>query len=244
MALPNKEHTPPGIWLKEEASSLLEKIIDALNAAYTMPFKCIWLEEELGLNYLEMLKEMESLLLLIWRRLKKGNISEIEHVVLVWYGSQKRSSNNILHRYYRLHEQLAEWGSSTYAISFGLSGTWKDYLLFVMTLEPNYLTKECFTKEASSSPELEKFAVDYLHKIQMLHRASPHEICMDFFTYLSPFTQESVFLPVLTTKDVLKTKSETFGSFKSQLMQSQEWKKLSNFYLKLLVELAGKKTES
>ena len=68
MALPNKEHRPPEIWLKEEASSQLEKIMDALNAAYTMPFECVWLEEELGQNYLEMLKEMESLLL-IWGQL-------------------------------------------------------------------------------------------------------------------------------------------------------------------------------
>ena len=88
MALTNKEHTPPEIWLKEEASSLLEKIIDALNAAYTMPLECIWLEEELVQNYLEILKEMESLLLLIWGQLKEGNISKIEHKVLVWYGRQ------------------------------------------------------------------------------------------------------------------------------------------------------------
>ena len=57
MALTNKEHTPPEIWLKEEASSLLEKIIDALNAAYTIPLECLWLEEELVKNYLEILKK-------------------------------------------------------------------------------------------------------------------------------------------------------------------------------------------
>ena len=109
MALTNKEHTPPEIWLKEEASSLLKKIIHALNAAYTMPLECIWLEEELVQNYLEILKEMESLLLLIWGQLKEGNISKIEHAVLVWYGRQQRTSKNILWRYYRLHEQLVEW---------------------------------------------------------------------------------------------------------------------------------------
>ena len=112
MALTNKEHTPPEIWLKEEASSLLEKINYALNAAYTMPLECIWLEEELVQNYLEILKEMESLLLQIWGQLKEGNISKIEHKVLVWYGRQQRSSKNILQRFYRLHEQLTEWESS------------------------------------------------------------------------------------------------------------------------------------
>ena len=244
MALPNKKHRPPEIWLKEEASSQLEKIIDALNAAYTMPFECIWLEEELGQNYLEILKEMESLLLLIWGQSKEGNITKIEHAVLVWHGRQQRSSKNILRRYYRLHEQLAEWGSSPEAKSFGLLGTWKDYLFFVMTLEPNFLKKVSSTKESSSSAELEKFAIHYLQKIQMLHRASPHALCADFFTWLSPFTQESVFLPVLATKDVLETKSATFESFRSQLLQSQEWGKLSGLYLKLLVELAGKKAKS
>ncbi len=240
MALPNKDRTPPEIWLKEEASSLLEKIIYALNAAYTMPFECIWLEEKLGQNYLEILKEMESLLLLIWGQLEEGNISKIDHTVQVWYGRQQRSSKNILRRYYRLHEQLAEWESSPDAKSFGLSGTWIDYLLFVMTLEPNFLTKGSFTKEASSE-DLEKFAAHYLQKIQVLHRASPHALCIDFFTCLSPFTQESVFLPVTATNNVLETKLETFGSFRSQLLKSQEWEKLSCLYLKLLVELAEKK---
>jgi len=242
MALTNKEHTPPEIWLKEEASSLLEKLIDALNAAYTMPVECIWLEEELVQNYLEILKEMESLLLLIWGQLKEGNISKIEHKVLVWYGRQQRSSKNILRRYYRLHEQLTEWENSPDAKSFGLSGTWKDYLLFVMTLERKFLTMRSFTKESSSSVELEKFVIHYLQKIQMLHRASPHALCAEFFTWLSPFTQESVFLPVLDTNDVLETKSATFVSFRSQLLQSQEWGKLSCLYLKLLVELDGKKS--
>ena len=241
MALTNQESTPPEIWMKEEASSLLEKIFDALNAAYTMPFECFWLEEELVQNYLEILKDMESLLLLIWGQLKEGNISIIEHKILVWYGKQQRSSKNILRRYYRLYEQLKEWESSPDAKSFGLSGTWKDYLLLVMTLERNFLTKGSFTKESSSSAELENFAIHYLQRIQILHRVSPHAICTDFFTWLSPFTQESVFLPVPATNTVLDTKSETFESFRRQILQSQEWGELSGLYLKLLMELAGEK---
>ena len=57
----NKEKMAPEEWLKEEASLQLEKIFDALNAAHTMPFHCSWLEKDLGRNYLEMLKGMESL---------------------------------------------------------------------------------------------------------------------------------------------------------------------------------------
>ena len=129
-------------------------------------------------------------------------------------------------------------GSSPDAKSLGFSGTWKDYLFFTMTLEPNFLTKWGFTKETSSSAELEKYAVQYLQKIQVLYRASPHALCTNFFTWLSPFTQKSVFLPVHATNGVLDTKSETLGFFKSQLLHSQEWGKLSGLYLKLLVELA------
>ena len=60
----------PEKWLKEEASWQLEKIIDALNSAHNMPFHCAWLERDLAMNYLEMLKGMESLLFLIGSQLK------------------------------------------------------------------------------------------------------------------------------------------------------------------------------
>ena len=49
----------PEKWLKEEASWQLEKIIDALNSAHNMPFYCAWLERDLAMNYLEMLKGMD-----------------------------------------------------------------------------------------------------------------------------------------------------------------------------------------
>ena len=107
----------PEEWLKEEASWQLGKIIDALNAAHTMPFHCIWLERDLGRNYLEMLKGMESMLLLIWSQLKSSSISKIEHQVMVWYGQQKRSQKNILSGYYLHHEHLTEWASSP-AVSY------------------------------------------------------------------------------------------------------------------------------
>ena len=86
MAFSKKENMNPEEWLKEEASWQLEKIIDALNAAHTMPFHCAWLERDLGRNYLEKLKGMESLLLMIWNQLNSSSISKIEHQVMVWYG--------------------------------------------------------------------------------------------------------------------------------------------------------------
>ena len=59
MAFSKKGNINPEEWLKEEASWQLRKIIDALNAAHTMPFHCEWIESMLGNNYIEMLKEME-----------------------------------------------------------------------------------------------------------------------------------------------------------------------------------------
>ena len=106
MAFSKNGNINPEEWLKEEASWQLRKIIDALNAAHTMPFHCAWLERDLGMNYLEMLKEMESLLLLTWSQLSSSSISKIEHNVMVWYGQQKRSQKNILSGYYRHQEYL------------------------------------------------------------------------------------------------------------------------------------------
>ena len=91
MAFSKKGNMNPEEWLKEEASWQLRKIIDALNAAHTMPFNCSWLESDLGRNYLEMLKGMESILLLIWSQLNSISISKIEHQVMVWYGKQNHS---------------------------------------------------------------------------------------------------------------------------------------------------------
>ena len=50
MSFSKKENMNPEEWLKEEASWQLGKIIDALNAAHTMPFHCAWLERDLGWN--------------------------------------------------------------------------------------------------------------------------------------------------------------------------------------------------
>ena len=77
MAFLQKVNTKPEEWLKNEVSWQLGKIIDALNAAHTMPFQCSWLERDLGRNYLEILKEIESLLLMVWSQLGTINISKI-----------------------------------------------------------------------------------------------------------------------------------------------------------------------
>jgi len=235
-----KENMNPEEWFKEEASWQLGKIIDALNASHTMPFHCSWLERDFGRNYLEMLKGMESLLLLIWSQLDSCNISKIEHQVSVWYGQQKRSQKNILSGYYLHQEHLTKWASSPEAQSFGLSAKWSDYLLFVMAVETNHLTKVSSGKISLTARESEAIATLFLNKMQMIHFAEPHQLCIDFFTWISPFTQESVSLPFRENHDLKQTKFATFNEFRRELTKSDHWSSLCGMYLDVLDEIAGK----
>ena len=233
----------PEEWLKEEASWQLGKIIDALNAAHTMPFHCSWLEKDLGRNYLEMLKGMESLLLMIWNQLKSCSISKIEHQIMLWYGQQKRSQKNILSGYYRHHEHLSEWASSPEAQSYGLSAKWSDYLLFVMTVETNHLTKVSSGIISLTARESEAIAALFLSKMQMIHIANPHQLCIDFFTWISPFTQESASLPFGEDDDIKITKFSDFNKFRGKLINSKQWSSLCGMYLDVLDEIAKKRND-
>jgi hypothetical protein len=206
MAFSLKGQKSPEEWLKDEASWQLTKIIHALNAAHTMPFQCVWLESDIGINYLEMLTGMESLLLTIWSQFERNSISKIEHQIMVWYGRQKRSQNSVLTSFYLHQERLNEWSSLPEVKSYGLSGKWSDYLLFVMAVEKNYLTKASSGMIFLQESEREAIATIFLSKMQMLSIAEPYQLCMDFFTWISPFTQESVFLPNRENDDQKQTK--------------------------------------
>jgi len=243
MTLSKKENMKPEEWLKEEASWQLGKIIDALNSAHTMPFHCAWLERDLGRNYLEILKGMESVLLMIWIQLKSSSISKIEHNVMVWYGQQKRSKKNILSCYYRHQEYLTEWASSPEAQSYGLSAKWSDYLLFVMAVETNHLNKVSSGIISLTVKESETIATLFLAKMQMIHIADPHQLCIDFFTWISPFTQESVSLSFREDEDLKQTKFKAFNKFRKELNKSDQWSSLSGMYLDVLDEITGKRNE-
>ena len=228
----------PEKWLKEEASWQLGKIIDALNSAHNMPFHCAWLERDLAMNYLEMLKGMESLLLLIWSQLKSISISKIEHQVIVWYARQKRSQKNILSRYYRHQEYLNEWANTPEVKLYGLSGNWRDYLLFVMAFEKNLLTKASSGKISISVRNREAIATLFLRKMQMIYNAEPHQLCIDFFTCISPFTQESVSLPYHDEFDQKQTEFGNFNKFQEEMTKSEKWSSLCGIYMDLLDEIA------
>ncbi len=227
----------PENWLKEEASWQLAKIIDALNSAHNMPFHCAWLERDLAMNYLEMLRGMESLLLLIWSQLKSISISKIEQQVMVWYARQKGSQKNILSCYYRHQEYLTEWANTPEVRSFGLSRNWSDYLLFVMVFEKNLLTKASSGKISMSARDREAIATLFLRKMQMIYNADPHKLCIDFFTCISPFTQESVSLPYCNDFDHKKTEFGTFNKFQEELTKSDKWSTLCGMYMDVLDEI-------
>jgi len=243
MAFSKKENMNPEDWLKEEASWQLGKIIDALNSAHTMPFHCAWLEGDLGRNYIAMLKGMESMLLMIWNQLNSSNISKIEHQVMVWYGQQKRSQKNILSCYYRHQEHLNEWASSPEAHSYGLSAKWSDYLLYVMAVETNHLAKVSSGIISLTTRESRAIATVFLSKMQMIHIAEPHQLCIDFFTWISPFTQESVSLPFHEDDGLKQTKSAAFNEFRRELTKSEQWSSLCGMYLNVLDEIAEKRND-
>ena len=186
---------------------------------------------------------MESLLLLIWSQLDSCNISKIEHQVSVWYGQQKRSQKNILSGYYRHQEHLTEWASSPEAQSYGLSAKWSDYLLFVMAVETNHLTKVSSGIISLTARESEAIATLFLSKMQMIHIADPHQLCIDFFTWISPFTQESVSLPFREDDDLKQTKFAAFNKFRRELTKSDKWSSLCGMYLDVLDEIAGKRND-
>ncbi len=186
---------------------------------------------------------MESLLLMIWSQLNSSSISKIEHQVMVWYGQQKRSQKNILSGYYRHQEHLTEWASSPEAHSYGLSAKWSDYLLFVMAVETNHLTKVSSGIISMTAKESEAIATLFLSKMQMIHIADPHQLCIDFFTWISPFTQESASLPFHEDDELKQTKFSAFNKFRRELTKSDKWSALCVMYLDVLDEIAGKKND-
>lgn len=241
MAFSSKGQKSPEEWLKEEASWQLTKIIHALNAAHTMPFECVWLESDIVRTYLEMLSGMESLLLTIWSQFERKSISKIEHQIMIWYGRQKRSQNSILTSFYLHQERLDEWSSLPEVKSYGLSGSWSDYLLFIMAVEKNYLTKASSGIIFLQESEREAIATIFLSKMQMLFNAEPYQLCMDFFTWISPFTQESVFLPCHKNDDQKQTKFTNFDKFRTEMTTNDQWSSLYKMYMDVLDEISGEK---
>ena len=92
--------------------------------------------------------------------------------------------------------------------------------------------------------ESEAIATLFLSKMQMIHIADPHQLCIDFFTWISPFTQESVSLPFREDDDLKQTKFAAFNKFRRELAKSEQWSSLCGMYLDVLDEIAGKRNDN
>ena len=70
--------------------------------------------------------------------------------------------------------------------------------------------------------------------MQVLSRVEPRELCSSFFTLLSPFTRESVFLADYPSLPQRKLVSSVTNRFAENLLASKDWQTRSEDYLKLL----------
>ena len=79
--------------------------------------------------------------------------------------------------------------------------------------------------------------------MQVIYIAAPHQLCIDFFTWISPFTQESVSLPFREDDDLKQTKFAVFNEFRRELTKSDQWSSLCGMYLDVIDEIAGKRND-
>ena len=82
--------------------------------------------------------------------------------------------------------------------------------------------------------ELQNLCRNYLKCMQVLSRVEPRELCSSFFTLLSPFTRESVFLADYPSLPQRKLVSSVINRFAENLLASKDWQTQSEDYLKLL----------
>ena len=113
----------------------------------------------------------------------------------------------------------------------------------MMVVEKNHLTKASSGIISLSAEELEEIATLFLSKMQMIYTAEPHQLCIEFFTWISPFTQESVSLPFHEEVDFRQTKFHTFNKFRREMTKSDKWSSLYGMFLNVLEEIAIKNND-
>ena len=113
----------------------------------------------------------------------------------------------------------------------------------MMAIEKNYLTKASSGKISLTERDREAIATLYLSKMQMIFLAEPHKLCINFFTWISPFTQESVYLPFHEDDGLKQTKYSTFDKFRSELNKSYDWSSLCGMYMEVIDEINGKRND-
>ena len=185
-------------------------------------------------HYLMMLKGMEEQLLRMWVRMQRNQWEILEVEVLAWNGTQKRKENGILRNFYDLLQTLASDVSTDKKIFKDLPTNWSGYLTRTL-LKEQYLVSRCAElKNDDFLEELQNLCRNYLKCMQVLNRVEPRELCSSFFTLLSPFTRESVFLADYPSLPQRKHVSSVINRFAENLLASKDWQTRSEDYLKLL----------
>ena len=78
----------------------------------------------------------------------------------------------------------------------------------------------------------------YLKMMQCIHDTEPRELCTSFFTLLSPFTRESIYLSAFPLENEGNQTNETeMSRFSRELLDCKEWDTMAETYLKLLKDL-------
>lgn len=224
----------PETWLQSELSALLVTIHDVLDAWARLPFDCPWTRKPPADHYLLMLKGMEEQLLRMWVRMQRKQWNVLVSEVLAWNGTQKRMPNGVLRNYYSCLQSISLYVSEDEELNQAFPKTWSGFLIRSICSE-HYLLKRCAELEDEFvSEELQNLCGNYLKCMQVLHQVEPRELCSSFFTLLSPFTRESVFLTDYPSLSPGNLSSTEISSFAGDLLSSKDWQSKTKDYLQLL----------
>ena len=233
------QEASPENWLKDELTHLLELVQGALDTLAWLPFGNSWTLNAPGTQYLMMLKQMEEQLLRMWVRMQRTQWTVLEIEVIDWHGQQKRGQDGVLGLYYSLFEVLTDWGSLPETRKQGLRGCWDGFLISALCQEEHLMKRLANSKIKSLPGEILSLAGRYLKLMQVLRDAEPRQLCYSFYTLLSPFTRDSVYLPFFPSYDDATSLPETdIGEFSKLLLTSTNWESKAEEYLKLLQRLS------
>ena len=166
---------------------------------------------------------MEEQLLRMWVRMERKHWNTLESEVMAWNGSQKRMPNGVLRNYYSCLQALSLNDMEEKHDNFFFPRTWSGFLVQNICFEPYLLKRFVELKENVVSEELENLCENYLQCMQVFHKVQPRQLCSNFFTLLSPFTGESIFLTGYPTLPTGKSSFKKINSFIQELFSNNDW---------------------
>ena len=232
------QKTSPEKWLTAELTGLLEHVLKALDALAWLPFDSAWTRELPGIHYTQLLKQIEKQLLCMWVRMQRGHWNVLETEVLVWHGRQKRSPGGVLSHYHALFENLSKWCSVPEIRKQGMRCSWESFLVLSLCSEEHLLKRTAKSLKKRFPLEVLSLTRRYLKMMQCIHDTEPRELCTSFFTLLSPFTRESIYLSAFPNENKENPPPETeISRFSRELLDCTDWETMAETYLKLLRDL-------